>query len=262
VPGLPPGVSYLAVLGPLDLRRDGPDGPEATDADPDLRRERVRTLLAFLVGYRVTTRADVMAALWPDLDERSAANNLRVTLNYLLRVLEPWRPPGEPGYFVRMDGSRVELVAGDELRIDVDLFDRHLDAATRAEADGTPSVALEHYLAVVDLYRGPLHVDVPDADWIDLDREHYRTRFVRAAVRAGQLLLGRGDLDQAEAVARRALAVDQWAEEAYAVLTAAALARGDRSAAHRHLDRALAALAALGVEPSPATHQLRRRLRT
>ena len=262
VPGPPPAVSSLAVLGPLDLRRDGHDGPEVTD--PDLRRERVRTLLAFLVGHRVTTRADVTAALWPDLDERSAANNLRVTLNYLLRALEPWRPAGEPAYLIRMDGQRIKLVAGDELRIDVDVFDQHLDAAARAEADGTPSLALEHYLAAVDLYRGPLHVDIPDASWIDLDRERYRTRVVGAAVRAGQLLLGRGDpgdLDHAEATARRALDADRWAEDAYAVLTAAALARGDRSAAQRNLDRGLAALAELGVEPSDATRQLRRRIR-
>jgi DNA-binding SARP family transcriptional activator len=256
VPGPPPAASSLAVLGPLELRRDG-----ATVTDPDLRRERVRSLLAFLVGHRATTRADVTAALWPDLDERAAANNLRVTLNYLLRVLEPWRPAGEPAYLVRMDGSRITLVAGDELHLDVDLFDDHIEAADRAEADGTPSLALSHHLAAVDLYRGPLHVDVPDADWIDLDREHYRTRFVRAAVRAGQLLLGRGDFDHAEAVARRALAVDRWAEDAYAVLTAAALARGDRSAAQRRLDHGLAALAELGVEPSEPTRQLRRRIR-
>ena len=272
VAGPPPVASWLAVLGPLDLRRDerderdghdgrdGRDGPEV--ADPDLRRARVRSLLAFLVGHRRTTRADVTAALWPDLDERSAANNLRVTLNYLLRVLEPWRPAGEPAYLIRTEGSRIKLVAGDALRIDTDVFDQHIDAAARAEADGTPSLALEHHLAAADLYRGPLHVDVPDAEWIDLDREHYRARFVRSAVRAGQLLLGRGDLDQAETAARRALAVDRWAEEAHAVLTAAALARGDRSAARHHLDNGLAALTELGVEPSPATRQLQRRLRS
>jgi DNA-binding SARP family transcriptional activator len=267
VPGPPPVVLSLAVLGPLELRRHGPDGSEGSDGavtdlgDPDLRRERVRTLLAFLVGHRATTRADVTAALWPDLDERSSANNLRVTLNYLLRVLEPWRPAGEPSYFVRLEGQRITLVTGGELRVDVDVFDQHLDAADRAEADGSPSLALTHYLGAVDLYRGPLHVGVPDADWIDLDREHYRTRFVEAAVRAGQLLLGRGDLDQAETNARRALDVDRWAEEAYVVLSAAALARGNRSAARRQLDRGLAALAELGVEPSDATRQLSRRIR-
>jgi DNA-binding SARP family transcriptional activator len=45
------------------------------------------------------------------------------------------------------------------------------------------------------------------------------------------------------------------------VLVAAALARGDRSAARRALDRSLAALADLGVDPSPRTQSLRRRVR-
>jgi DNA-binding SARP family transcriptional activator len=45
------------------------------------------------------------------------------------------------------------------------------------------------------------------------------------------------------------------------VLVAAALARGDRSAARRALDRGLAALADLGVDPSQQTQSLRRRVR-
>jgi hypothetical protein len=45
------------------------------------------------------------------------------------------------------------------------------------------------------------------------------------------------------------------------VLVSVALVRGDRSAARRTLDRALAVLADLGVEPSEGTRRLRRRLR-
>src|SRR5262249_33245668 len=158
------------------------------------------------------------AALWPDLDERSAGNNLGVTLNHLLRVLEPWRDVGEPAFLVRVDGPSVQLVTGEHLGVDVDLFDDHLAAPARGEADGTPSLALQHYLAAVDLYRGDLHADVPAAEWFLLEREHYRSRFVRTAVRAGQLLLGRGDAEHAQDVAHRALTVDQWSEDAYAVL--------------------------------------------
>jgi LuxR family transcriptional regulator, maltose regulon positive regulatory protein len=132
--------------------------------------------------------------------------------------------------------------------------------AARAEADGTPSLALEHNLAAVALYRGEAHDGVADADWIALEREHYRSRFVAAATRAGELLVGRGDVDQAERVARRAVEVDPWAEDAYAVLVSVALARGDRAAARRTLDLALAALADLDVEPSEETLRLRRRV--
>jgi LuxR family transcriptional regulator, maltose regulon positive regulatory protein len=256
VPAPPPEVTDVAVLGDLALVRDG-----RPVTGGDLRRERVRALLAFLVGHRTTTRAAIAAALWPDLDETAAANNLRVTLSYLKRLLEPWRDAKDPSYLVRTEGQNVTLVTGDALRIDVDRFDDHIAAAARAETDGIPSLALEHSLGAVDLYRGPAHHGVADAEWIDREREHYRTRFVAAATRAGELLVGHGDVDRAEQVARRAVETDPWAEHAYAVLVSVALARGDRPAARRTLDRAVAAAHDLGVEPSEQLRRLRRRVR-
>jgi LuxR family maltose regulon positive regulatory protein len=113
----------------------------------------------------------------------------------------------------------------------------------------------------VALYRGDLHADLPDAEWAVIDREHYRTRFLASAIRAGQLLVARGDTGEAEAVARRALDVDPFSEAGHTVLVAAALAAGDRSAARRWLDACFAALAELDLEPAEATLQLRRRMR-
>jgi LuxR family transcriptional regulator, maltose regulon positive regulatory protein len=256
VPAPPGDVTDIAVLGPLALTRNG-----EPLTDVNLRRERVRALLAFLVGHRTTSRAAIMAALWPDLDERAAANNLRVTMTYLLRLLEPGRAAGESAYHIRLDAQAVTLVTSDQLRIDVDRFTQHVTRAARAEADGTPSLALQHNLAAAALYRGQAHDGVADADWIALEREHFRVRFVAAATRAGELLVARGDVDDAERLARRALEVDPWAEDAHAVLVSVALARGDRSAARRALDRAQAALTDLGVEPSEHTRRLRRRVR-
>jgi DNA-binding SARP family transcriptional activator/ATP/maltotriose-dependent transcriptional regulator MalT len=258
VPAPPPRTTHLAVLGPLEMRRDGAEGEEVVDGG--LRRRRLQALVAFLIGHRRTTRGAIVAALWPDLDEPAALNNLGVTLNHLLRLLEPWRNSGEPSYLVRVDGQTVQLVTGTHLALDIDRFDRHQAAAARAEADGTPSVALDHHMAAVALYRGDLHADLPDAGWFSLDREHYRSRFVTTAVRAGQLLLGRGDIDDAEGVAQRALAVDPWAEPAYAVLVGAALARDDRSTARRLLQHCTDALVELGSTPSTTTQQLRRRV--
>jgi LuxR family transcriptional regulator, maltose regulon positive regulatory protein len=255
VPAPPADRTEIAVLGPLAVTRNG-----EPVTDGDLRRERMRALLAFLVGHRTTSRTAIMAALWPDLGERAAANNLRVTMTYLLRVLEPWRSAREPAYHVRVDGQSVTLVTSEWLDIDADRFDDHVDAAAKAEADGTPSLALEHNLAAVALYRGEAYEGVADADWIALERERFRGRFVAAATRAGELLVARGDVNDAERVVGRAIEVDPWAEDAYAVLVSVALARGDRAAARRTLDRALAALAELDVEPSEETDRLRRRI--
>ncbi len=255
VPAPPPHALEVGVLGPLEVTAAG------RPLTGELRRGRVRALLSFLVARRTTTRAAVMTALWPDLDERAAANNFRVTLNYLLAALEPWRGKGEPSFFVRTDGSAVTVAGGSWLRVDTERFDDHVRRATRADADGAPSVALDHALAAAALYRGPAHQDAGDAEWIDVEREHYAARFVTTAVRAGELLVGRGDAEQAEDLARRALAVDPWCEDAYAVTVSGALARGDRTAARRTLDKADAALAELGVDPSPDLQRLRRRLR-
>ena len=259
VPQPPARPTYVAVLGLLEVRHDGPGGDPVTD--PDLRRKRLRALLAFLTGHRTTDRATVAATLWPDNDERSAANNLAVTLSYLLHLLEPDRPSGEPAFSVRLDGQSIRLVTGDHLRLDTEDFDHHLAEAAAAETSGAPSLALEHSLAAVALYRGDLHSELPDAEWAVIDREHYRTRFLAAAIRAGQLLVARGDTARAEEVTGRALMVDEFSEAAHAVLVSAALATGDRSAARRRLDACFAALAELGLEPSEATLQLRRRMR-
>jgi DNA-binding SARP family transcriptional activator len=195
------------------------------------------------------------------MDDRSGANNLRVTLSHLLRVIEPERTEGEAAYSLRLGGSELRLVAGAALDIDLDAFDEAALAANAAEADGTPSIALEHLILATDLYRGDLLADLPDATWADIERERCRSRFVTAAVRGAELLAASNELGRAEDLARRALRVDEWSEPAYGVLTTVALARGDRSAALRVLELCRVMLDDLGVEPSDATRRLVRRAR-
>jgi DNA-binding SARP family transcriptional activator len=277
VPAPPPVTTHLSVLGPLTIWRTELLDPDAAPASglvpgtgrdvgrdvgrdevghPDLRRSRVRALLAFLMTHRRTRRAAITAALWPDLDDRAASNNLAVNLNHLLSALEPWRTRREPPYLVRLDGPSVELMTGPYLQVDIDAFDDHLRRASRAEAEGSPSVALDHLLAAAALYRGELFSDIPEAEWVELDRAHYGSRFVATATRAAELLVGRGDYNEAEDLVSRALGADPWSEDAYAVLASAALGRGDRSAARRTLRQCLDALADLGAAPSRATREL------
>jgi DNA-binding SARP family transcriptional activator len=246
VPAAPSTPVEVSALGPLRV------------AGREIERLRVRELLGYLLLHRRTTRADVAVAMWPDLDDRAAANNLRVTLSHLLRLLEPRRAEGEAAYCVRQDGTELRLVVANALAVDLDAFDLHLREAATSEAEGVPSFALEHALAAVDLYRGDLLADLPDIAWADIERERCRTRFVGAAVRAGELLAASNQPDRAEQLAQRALAVDEYSEAAYGVLGAAALARGDRSAALRIVARCEAMLDDLGVEPASATQRLAR----
>ena len=76
----------LRLLGAAELRRDG-----LAVAEPEWRRERVRSLLAYLALHGAASRTQVADDLWPALDGDAQSRNLRVTLTYLLRVLEPER---------------------------------------------------------------------------------------------------------------------------------------------------------------------------
>jgi LuxR family transcriptional regulator, maltose regulon positive regulatory protein len=256
IPALPRHTLAIGVLGPLVVLRDG---QEVNDAN--LRRERVRQLLGLLVVHRQTSRNAAAMALWPDLEEADAARNLRVTLNYLQRVLEPDRDERDAPFFLRVKGTMLELTSEAALEVDMWQFERDLQEAERAIRQGAPSVALSAQRRAVKRYRGDLLLDLPQDEWSSHERERLRRRYVTAALNAGNLLLARGDHDEPEDLATRALAAEPWSEEAYQLLAATLLARGDRSGARRALDHCLKMLGELGVEPSHETQALLQQLR-
>jgi len=206
-------------------------------------------------------RARLAVQMWPDLDEPAAARNLRVTLNYLTRLLEPDRQPQDAPSFVRTVGPVLQLVTGASFQVDAQRFDALLDEAGGAERQSAPSLATAAYRSAVALYDGPLLEDLPGEEWLDPERERLRTRFVGACVRLGQLLLVQDGGTEVDALVRRALAADQDCEAAYALLADVRLRRGDRSGAARALRQCRARLAELGVDPQPATLRLERAVR-
>ena len=207
--------------------------------DPDLRRERVRALLALLASRSETTREQVAGTLWPDQPSDKAAKNLRTTLSYAHGVLEPRRAPGDAPWYIRIDGHHIHL--HHSLAIDVRQFEELLDQADAAERAGRPNTALPLLTEAIDLWGGDLAEDL-DAEWLDLDRIHLRSRFVRAACRASELLVATDDPARASELARRALEVDPWNERSYLALAAAYDAIGDHTSARAVMQRAATAI--------------------
>jgi DNA-binding SARP family transcriptional activator len=236
----------LRLLGPTELRRAG-----ALVTAPDWRRERVRSLLAYLALHGTVQRERVAEDLWPALDAEAQARNLRVTLSYLLRVLEPGRGRRDASFFVRQHGTGLGLHRGRWLTVDVDEFDAHCAAADDAERQGAPASALDHARRAAALWRED-PVALASEPWALPLVEARRRRFAAVATRAGELVLARGGADSADeavALAERALAADPWLERAHRLVVAAHRAGEDTLAARRAAARHRAAVGELAGQP-------------
>jgi LuxR family transcriptional regulator, maltose regulon positive regulatory protein len=255
LPAIPKYRLRLCLLGPVELHRD-----DQLVGYPDLRRERVRQLLCYLAIHPRTTRKRVAAQLWPDLDDDAASRNLRVTLTYVQRVLEPDRPRSEPPYFLRAEGPALELSVGSWLTVDLSEFECRLGEAEAAERQGAVPVAVAAYQQALALYRDDFCVGQPHAEWAGLERDRLRLRYLTAAIRVGELLLAHGDQHTPLSLGYAALDAEPWSEAAYRLLIATHLARGEHAQARRALARCQAMLADLQVEPEPQTRTLTYRL--
>jgi LuxR family transcriptional regulator, maltose regulon positive regulatory protein len=249
IPALPTQHLTIAVLGPLEVRRD-----DVVIDHPDLARRRVRELLSLLVARRRIRREVAADLLWPE--KADPRHNLRVTLNYLQGILEPDRPRSEPTYFLRPAGDTLALVSSDRLRCDVWDLVAHLDAADQAERAGDPAAALAAYQAALPLWRGDPYDDIGDLDWVRDEQRQLTSRYTLAALRAGELLLAKQAAHEARGAAEHALKADPAHEPAYQLLVRAHLALDDTRGARRALDACLLVLADLAVEPSGSTVEL------
>ena len=242
----------IRTLGELGiLRSDGVAVPERG------RGGRVQQLLGALVVSRSIRRTDLAAELWPDLDPKPAAANLRITLASLLDLLEPEREPGASWFIHSIDG-RLELTT-EGLEIDCHRLDHQLIAAREAERNGLPSVALEHFKRALDIYGGEL-MPLVDLESVEHERRRLQSTTYNAACRVGELLLAKAEPEEGLTALIRAAQIDPIAERARRIEIRCHLALGSTSAARATAARLRAVLDAEGLAPDRETQLVLQRL--
>ena len=239
----------IRVLGPLTVRRDGTDVDHA-----DLRRVRVRELLALLAAGPVRRREELADLIWPDHPD--PRQNLRVTLSYVRRILLADAGGSTGDAVLVADHEVVRLLPGQRLGCDLWEFEAHLRAAASAERVHDPARALESYAEALSIWCGVPFVDVVGSDELAHERQRLVAQFAQAAVRAGDLWLADGHVSEALQAGHAVLAVDATSESAHRLVARSHLAAGDVAAAGQVLRRCLEVLDELGVHPSEATTRL------
>jgi LuxR family transcriptional regulator, maltose regulon positive regulatory protein len=213
----------IVTLGEFSIRRD--DGVSVSDR---VRGGRVQQLIAELLAEPAPLRTVIAARLWPDLSDKQAGANLRVTLATLLDSIEPVRRPGT-SWFVRSEDGRLRLV-DDGVDVDVRRFDRLVVAARDAERGARFTEALEQHRSASKLYHGDYMPGINDAD-VEQERLRLQTLAYNAACRLAELLLAKGEPEDALRASVDAARIDPLAERARRTEIRSHLALGSTMAA-------------------------------
>jgi LuxR family transcriptional regulator, maltose regulon positive regulatory protein len=249
----------VEVLGPPQVLVGG----KPVDA-PNLRRGRVRTLLALLAVAGPVRRDRVTDLLWPDHDRTDAARNLRVLLARLRSVLEPEDPARRAtgaGGALRTDGDVIRLAGPPRVDTDVWELARLTEMARRSHEAGDTFEQARHVARAAALWRGEPLTDLDVLVDLAPDVEHIRMSLVDAVLKLGELHLAAGRASDAVRCGERARAAAPYDERAHRLLLAAALQRRDPAAVNAVVDEVETALSEVGADPEPPTAMLLRQAR-
>src|SRR5215212_3707475 len=123
-------------------------------------------LLALEPGHRMH-REQLMDVLWPDLDEKAQANNLRYALYHARHTLALASDSDTASRLLALRGELIELGAEGSLSVDVEAFEEVARTARGSRDVGAYRVAL-------DLYAGDLLPQDPYEAWAEERREGLR----------------------------------------------------------------------------------------
>ncbi|MCT7377882.1 AAA family ATPase [Chelativorans salis] len=234
---------YLRVLGGFELLHD--------DTPIPIVSAKQRCLFASLaLALPHSCHREVLAErLWGERGDEGASQNLRTALSQLRKqfVAEPLIGAQREEVWLRPESIQVDALNFKTLLANGDL--QSLRAAS-------------------DLYNGDFLRDVRirDADaeqWISDQRGWHRARALEVFVKLSENALGSGDFESAVQDGRRAVLLDDLAEEAHRALLNALLAANRRGEAMRHARSMLELFeTALGVTPSSETMAVIERVQT
>jgi DNA-binding SARP family transcriptional activator len=240
----------IRLLGGFDVRIG------ETSVKP--RTQKARAALAYLVleAGKAVPRAMLAGLLWPDVQEKKAAQSLRQALSFIRQTLTNPQLPSP----LTIDRQHVQLTLSPSCWADVAAF---VNAAPFEIDDAMAVLTRQADLFNGELLAGFFVKQAPEFEtYLVARREAFRATYLRALESLADFYLQRGEYEPALQVLQAAVETDPWHESAYRGLMRALALSGDHAAALAQYERARAALMeGLGVEPLPATQALYAQIR-
>jgi two-component SAPR family response regulator len=217
------------------------------------------TLLKFLVAHlgRAVPREVLSECLWPDADERSGRERLKVTVYALRRQL---RAAGMTEDIVETAGEAYVL-RREAVWVDAEAFERCIAEGAVRQRQRRWDEALQCYGEAQRLFRGDYMEEDVYADWCAEERERLREVYLEMLASTAECHAELGHYAEAVQVCRTALVRDSCRESFHRALmeNLIRLGRADWAIVQYHRCRRVLA-DKLGVEPMRETQGLYRKI--
>ena len=232
----PPTPLRIYTLGRFEVWQ----GPRRIENQAWRKRRAGEIFRILLISPRRTRTFEQLAeALWPNRPMAAVQAQLHQATSSLRRALEPDLPRQSPSHYLEITGDCISLLLPPGSWVAHEAFSN--------------LVRQKKYDEALGLYQGPLFAQEPYADWAVWERERLNQSHLRALLGAAEQALTQNKPQRALSLARQALELEPWQEQATHLGMEACLAMGDRTGALR-LYRALAVRLQqeLGIEPGEA----------
>ncbi|MDQ6613714.1 MAG: hypothetical protein M3083_02885 [Actinomycetota bacterium] len=234
----------ISLLGQFAVRRGG----RSIEVPAGKPSQAMRAIAA--LGGRL--QADqLIEILWPDTETGVARNRLR---NLLSRL-----KAGVGDLLVR-DGDLVALADG--IAVDAGVFEDEATLALSAWSRGQHLRAEALGRSALARYQGDLLPEDRYEPWADLPRERLRQKYLGLLDVLAAQAEARREVDEAVRLLQQAADAEPYNEQRYVHLGRLLVSQHRMGSARTALRRAAAALADLGVRPSPAYESLASLLET
>ena len=207
-------------------------------------------LLALAPAHRLH-RAQLIDALWPELDEPAGGANLRKAVFQARRAV------------MEVGGADVISSDADVVRLDADPLDVDLDEFRTAVANARRDADAAAYQRAADLYGTGLLPEDRFEEWAATPADAVRLEYLAMLEELVGLLEARGDITPAIDAANTLVDAEPLREDNHVTLIRLAALAGRRGEALRAYDRLKKTLLdELGTEPGPVASQLYEEIRS
>ncbi|MEC5425628.1 BTAD domain-containing putative transcriptional regulator [Virgibacillus sp. C22-A2] len=220
------------------------------------QREKAKELFVLFVTNRskLLLKEEIYHYLWPNEEETVAEKKFKVTLNALLKALDPQRKAREESFFVFRKGSGYKLNPHAGYELDIIIFE---DFISRGLKEKEPKRSGELLEKGLKLYRGDYLEDFRTLSWSAAERHRLQLLFLRGAEKRAQLAVRLLEFNLCIDWCEKILEKDNTWEEAYRLIMYSYYQNNNRPQAVRWYEKCCDILEEeLGVEPMDSTREM------